>query len=125
MIFGVRRLIPVLAMMTLAITGCSEQIDQTVNELASKALDSGIREQLEAVGVSLDGDVDCSTDFSRDGTTLSGDADCTAETTDAEAVEATFSGTLSPSGCDGSLTITVAGRSVVDISEIPDCKVSL
>ncbi|MGH8828858.1 MAG: hypothetical protein ACRDVZ_14915 [Jiangellaceae bacterium] len=120
-----RRLIPVLAVMTLAITGCSEQIDQTVNDLASRALDSGIREQLEAVGVSLDGDVDCSTDFSRDGTTLSGDADCTAQTTEGEGVEATFSGTLSPSGCDGSLMVTVAGRSVVDISEIPDCNVSL
>ena len=105
------------------VTGCGEQIDQTINDLAGQALDSGIRDQLAEQGVELAGDPECQTDFTREGGTVSGGGDCSAETTGGEAVEASFTGTLSTSGCEGTLTITVAGQQVVDLAEIPDCSV--
>jgi hypothetical protein len=115
----------VLAVAAVAVTGCSEQIDQTVNDLVTAALDNGIRAELENVGVSLDGDPACSTDFTRDGATVTGDADCTGKTTEGQSVEATFNGTLSTDGCDGSLTVLVNGETVVDVSEIANCQVDL
>ncbi|HEY9411860.1 MAG TPA: hypothetical protein VIP77_19935 [Jiangellaceae bacterium] len=124
-----RRLLTALALPLIVVApvlaGCSEQIDQTINNLASKALDAGIRDELDRVGITLADDPECTTDFNRDGTTLTGNADCTAETTGGEAVDATFDGTLEPSGCSGSLVVSVAGEQVVDVAEIPDCSVNL
>ncbi len=115
----------VLAFAAVAVAGCSEQIDQTVNDLVTAALDNGIRDELENVGVSLDGDPECSTDFTRDGTAVTGDADCTGRTTGGESVEATFNGTLSTDGCEGALTVRVNGETVVDVSDISNCQVNL
>jgi hypothetical protein len=44
----VRRLLPALVVV-LALTSCSEVIDDTVNGLAATALDNGIREELQKV----------------------------------------------------------------------------
>ncbi len=116
----------------LAVTACSEISDtisdgitDRANSVASNALEQGIREQLADAGIELDGDPDCSTDLSQDGTTLAGTADCAAMTVDGQDATATFDGTLSSSGCSGTVTIAVEGRTVVDSQEVPDCSVSL
>lgn len=122
------RLLPFVAAAILAVTGCSEigeEIDQATNEAAAEALESAVRDQLNAAGIELEGDPECDTDLSRDGATLTGTADCTGTTVDGQNATATFDGALSTSGCEGSLTIEVDGRQVVDLSEVPGCSVEL
>lgn len=114
--------------MVLAATGCSElsdRLDDSVNRIASDALEKAVKDELGRQGIQLDGDPDCSTDLSRDGASLTGDASCAATTAEGHNAQATFSGTLSGSGCSGSLEVVVEGRTVVDLAEIPDCSVSL
>lgn len=123
-----RRLLPVVAAAILAVTGCSEigeEIDEGTDEAAADVLESAVRDQLSDAGIELEGDPDCDTDLTRDGTTLTGTADCTGTTVDGQDATATFDGALSTSGCEGSLTIEVDGRQVVDLAEVPGCSVEL
>ena len=123
-----RRLLPVVAAAILAVSGCSEigeEIDRATDEAAAEALESAIRDQLNEAGIELEGDPECDTDLSRDGTALAGTADCTGTTVDGQNATATFDGTLSTSGCEGSLTIEVDGRQIVDMTEVPGCSVEL
>lgn len=127
-LWQVRRSLLVLIVPLLIATGCSEvndRISDSVNSAASNALADGIRDQLADAGIELDGDPDCSTDLSRDGATLSGTATCDATTSDGLDATADFDGTLSSSGCAGTVTVVVEGRTVVEGREIPDCSVSL
>ncbi len=124
----VRRLLPVVAAAILAVTGCSEigeEIDEATNEAAAELLESAVRDQLSEAGIELEDDPECDTDLSRDDTTLTGTADCTGTTVDGQDATATFDGTLSTSGCEGSLTVEVDGRQVVDLAEVPGCSVEL
>lgn len=123
-----RRLLPFLILPLLAVVGCSDLADQVsdnVNAAASQALESGIRDQLRSAGIELDGTPDCSTDLSRDGLSLTGTADCSATTADGNGATATFDGTLSGSGCTGTITVVVDGRTVVESEEIPSCSIGL
>jgi hypothetical protein len=125
---AMRRLLPVVAAAILAVTGCSEigeEIDQATDEAAAEALESAVQDQLSEAGIELDGDPECDTDLSRDGTTLTGTADCTGTTVDGQNATATFDGALSTAGCEGSLTIEVDDRQVVDLAEVPGCSVEL
>ena len=127
-IHRVRRPISLLAVALLALTGCSEindAIDGSINSVAEQALEEGIRQQLQDAGIQLETGPDCSTDLSREGATLDGTATCDATTADGHDVAATFDGTLSSSGCTGTITVVVGGRTVVDGQEVPDCSVSL
>lgn len=115
-------------MSVLAVSGCSEvgdRIDQATNDAATEVLTTAVRDQLSQAGIELEGDPDCSTDLSRDGTSLTGTAECTGTTVDGLNATADFDGTLSTSGCEGSLTVDVDGRQVVDLAEIPGCSVEL
>lgn len=123
-----RRLLPIAAAAVLAVTGCSDLSDQlsdSVNSMAASALEEGISQQLANEGIELESGPDCSTDLSRDGTTLSGTADCDGTTTEGRDVTATFDGTLSGSGCEGTFTVEVDGERVVDSQEVPECSVNL
>ncbi len=123
-----RRLLPLLAALVLAVTGCSEindAIDEGINDVAERALEDGIRSQLENAGIELESGPDCSTDLARDGATLTGTADCVGTTVDGHDVTAEFDGTLSSSGCAGTVTVEVDGRTVVDDRDVPDCSVQL
>lgn len=123
-----RRLIVIFGVAALAIAGCSaieDQIDDSVNGLASEALAAGVETQLADAGVELEGTPTCETDLSRDGATLSGTATCDATTVEGRAAHAEFDGTLSDSGCTGSVTIDVDDETVVDGREVPDCSVQL
>ncbi|HEX6235362.1 MAG TPA: hypothetical protein VFZ63_19690 [Jiangellaceae bacterium] len=124
----VRRLLPLLAVPVLVFSGCSEindAIDSGINSVAEQALEQGIRKQLADAGIELTSGPDCSTDLSREGATLDGTASCDGTTVDGDDVSATFDGTLSSSGCSGTISIAVGGRTVVDGQEVPDCSVSL
>lgn len=112
----------------LAMTGCSELSDRltdSINSMASRALETGVRQQLADAGIELQSGPDCSTDMSRDGTRLVGTATCAGVTVDGHAANATFDGSLSGSGCTGSITVVVDGRTVLNAAEVPDCSVSL
>jgi hypothetical protein len=117
-----------LALLVPAVTGCSEindAIDEGINDVAEQALEDGIRRQLDDAGVRLESGPDCSTDLSRDGAALTGTADCAGTTVEGQDVTAEFDGTLSSSGCTGTITVVVDGRTVVDGQEVPDCSVNL
>ncbi|MFW6090733.1 MAG: hypothetical protein ACODAF_02590 [Actinomycetota bacterium] len=123
-----RRLLPLAAISVLALTGCSEisdQLSDSVNSAAANALEEGISQQLADRGIALESGPDCSTDLSRDGTTLTGSATCDGTTTEGESATATFDGTLSGSGCEGSFTVEVGGERVVDAQQVPECSVEL
>jgi hypothetical protein len=112
----------------LAFAGCSEindAIDDSINDVAEQALEEGIRQQLDNAGIQLERGPDCSTDLSRDGASLTGTADCGGTTVEGQDVTAEFDGTLSSSGCTGTITVAVDGQTVVDDQEVPDCSVSL
>lgn len=123
-----RRFSVILGAATLAIAGCSaieDQIDDSVNSAASQALASGVEARLAEAGIELEEDPDCDTDLERDGTTLEGTATCDAVTVEGRSARAMFDGTLSSSGCTGTVTIEVEGETVVDGREVPDCSVQL
>lgn len=102
-----------------------DRLSDSVNDMASRALENGIREQLAREGIELQSGPDCSTNMSREGVALDGTATCDGVTAEGQSVTASFDGTLSSSGCTGSVTVVVDGRTVVDAAEVPDCSVAL
>lgn len=123
-----RRLSVIIGATVLVVSGCSaieDRISDSVNEVASEALASGVEARLTEAGVQLEEGPNCDTDLVRDGTTLSGTATCDGVTSDGHAAHALFDGTLSSSGCTGAVTIQVAGEVVVEGREVPDCSVQL
>lgn len=123
-----RRVLSIAAVSVLALTGCSEisdRISDSVNSMAADALERGLSQQLADHGIELASGPDCSTDLSRDGATLSGTANCDGTTTEGQNATATFDGTLSSSGCDGTVTVEVDGQRVVDAQRVPECAVDL
>lgn len=119
------RPVVLLAAGVLALTACSEQLDQGLNDLAATALEDAVARELSDAGVTLSSGPDCSTDLSRSGTSLSGDASCTGTASDGRAVRADFDGTLSSSGCTGSLGVFVDDEAIAQVDEIPDCSVNV
>ena len=122
----VRKLLPALVLSALALCGCSEigdRIDEATNDAAASALTTAVREELQRAGIELDGDPECSTDLDREGAGLTGTAECSGSTVDGQSATASFDGTFSTSGCEGSLAIEVDGRQIVDLPEIPGCSV--
>lgn len=127
-ILRVRRQLFLLVVPVLAVAGCSEindAIDDSINDVAEQALEEGIRRQLDNAGIQLESGPDCSTNLSRDGASLTGTADCGGTTVEGQDVTAEFDGTLSSSGCTGTITVAVDGQTVVEDQEVPDCSVSL
>lgn len=120
-----RRLLILVPLIVLAVTSCSEQVDQAANDLATSALERAVTAQLDDAGVALQDAPDCSTDLTRDGTSLSGDANCDATASDGRSVRAEFDGTLSGSGCSGSLDVYLDDESIAQVAEIPDCSINL
>jgi hypothetical protein len=127
-----RRVLAALAAcVLLALGGCSEaeqRVEQAADELTDRAATSAVHdlvtEELEKVGITLKEGPDCAPDLTRDGTTLSGTVKCTGMTTDDLGVLADFSGSLSPSGCDGQLVVTVGEAKKVDLKAPTDCNVT-
>jgi hypothetical protein len=120
--------VPLLAVVIFGLSACSEvgqRIDDATNDAAARALEAALSERLADAGVQLSSDPECTTDLDRDGAALTGTADCSATTSDDQTATATFDGTLSTSGCEGSLTVEIDGATVLDLSEIPGCSVAL
>jgi hypothetical protein len=123
-----RKLVAGIVVLLVAVPGCSDvgqRIDEATNDAAANALESALSERLADAGIELSAEPECTTDLDRDGTTLTGTADCTATTAENQRAMATFDGTLSTSGCEGSLVVTIDGETVIDLAEIPGCSVTL
>lgn len=125
-----RSLLGLAVCVPLALAGCSEaeqRVEQAADELtdraASAAVNDLVTEELEKAGVTLKEGPDCTPDLNRDGTTLSGTVNCNGITTDDLGVVADFSGSLSPSGCDGQLVVTVGEAKKVDLKAPADCNI--
>lgn len=114
-----------LAAGAFALPACSVELDQGLNDLAAVALEDAVTRQLSEAGITLESGPDCTTNLDRDGASLSGDADCTGTAVDGRAVRASFDGTLSSSGCSGSLGVFLDDETVAQVSEIPDCSVNV
>ncbi|WP_129710989.1 hypothetical protein [Haloactinopolyspora alba] len=96
-----------------------------MNDVAASALESAVSARLSEAGINLQDGPDCDTDVTRDGSELTGTANCDGTATDGRAVRAEFDGTLSGSGCEGSLELYVDDQSIAQLDQIPDCSVSL
>jgi outer membrane murein-binding lipoprotein Lpp len=121
-------MIVILAAAVIAVAGCSaieDQISGSVNTLASEALEKGVKARLADAGVELQDGPNCETDLDRDGTALAGTATCDAVTVEGRSARALFDGTLTSSGCTGTVTIEVDGQVVVEDREVPECSVQL
>jgi hypothetical protein len=125
-----RHVIALVASLPLALAGCAEaerQVEQAADELTNSAatafVNDLVTEELQKVGVTLREGPDCNPDLNRDGTTLSGTVNCTGKTTDNLDVVADFSGSLSPSNCDGELRITVGGQEKVNLQAPTECNI--
>jgi hypothetical protein len=125
-----RSLLGLAVCVPLALAGCSEaeqRVEQAADELTDRAATAAVNdlvtEELEKAGVTLKEGPDCTPDLNRDGTTLSGTVNCTGITTDDLGVVADFSGSLSPSGCDGQLVVTVGEAKKVDLKAPADCNI--
>jgi hypothetical protein len=124
----VRRFLRPIVLLTagiLALTACSEQLDQGLNDLAATALEDAVTRQLSEAGITLESGPDCTTDLNRDGSSLSGDANCSGTAVDGRDVRAEFDGTLSSAGCSGSLGVFVDDEAIAQVDEIPDCSVNV
>ena len=126
-----RHIIALVASLPLALASCSEaerQVEQAADELTNNAatafVNDLVTEELQKVGVTLREGPDCNPDLNRDGTTLSGTVNCTGTTTDNLDMMADFSGSLSPSSCDGQLVITVGGEPKVNLQAPTDCNIA-
>jgi hypothetical protein len=126
-----RHVIAFVASLPLALASCSEaerQVEQAADELTNNAatafVNDLVTEELQKVGVTLREGPDCNPDLNRDGTTLSGTVNCTGTTTDNLDMVADFSGSLSPSSCDGQLVITVGGEQKVNLQAPTDCNIA-
>jgi hypothetical protein len=115
----------------LALLACgdvSERVEQAADEFTDSAATAAVHdlvtEELEKVGVKLKEGPDCNPDLTRDGTTLSGTVKCTGMTTDDLGMLADFNGSLSPSGCDGSLVVTVGEQKKVDLQAPENCNIT-
>lgn len=125
-----RSLLGLAVCVPLALAGCSEaeqRVEQAADELTDRAATAAVNdlvtEELEKAGVTLKEGPDCTPDLNRDGTTLSGTVNCNGITTDDLGVVADFSGSLSPSGCDGQLVVTVGEAKKVDLKAPADCNI--
>jgi hypothetical protein len=114
----------------IAVAGCSggsdgaDQADGISGSAGAVAVEKVVAEQLVRNGVSLETGPVCTPDLDRDGSTLSGTVECIGTTTDGRDVNANFEGSLSTSGCDGTLVVMVGAERVVDVRAPEGCAVA-
>lgn len=117
-----RRTLALLAAPLLALPACdavAEEVSnagqQITDEVVSRGLEQQIKDRLADAGVTLQGDVDCSTGAGGGEGVLSGSvtATCRGRTDDGKDAQADFTGSVSATGgCSGTVVVTVAGREV-------------
>jgi hypothetical protein len=114
-----------------ALAGCdsvSDQVDEAVDDVsgsaAATAIENVITDELQRRGITLQSGPDCTPDVNRDGATLTGTVGCIATTSDGKAVAADFTGSLSSSGCEGTVVVTVGEETVLDEQAPEGCQIS-
>jgi hypothetical protein len=112
------------------VTACSggsdgaDQADGISGSAGAVAVEKVVAEQLARNGVSLETGPVCTPDLARDGAGLSGTVNCVGTTTDGRDVNADFEGSISTSGCDGTLVVMVGAERVVDVRAPEGCAVA-
>lgn len=101
-------------------TGAANALSGATNA----ALAGAVQSTLDGVDVGLTAAPTCRNTMAFDAgaATGQGTATCVATTTAGKAVTATFKGSVSVDGCDGSLTITVAGRAPITDASVDSCR---
>jgi hypothetical protein len=113
-----------------AVAGCSggsdgaDQNDGISGSAGAVAVEKVVAEQLARNGVSLETGPVCTPDLERDGASLSGTVNCVGTTTDGRDVNADFEGSISTSGCDGTLVVMVGAERVVDVRAPEGCAIA-
>jgi hypothetical protein len=113
---GVGRTIGVVVML-VAFLGCAEAVRDVEGAGAKELLDQRTVAELEAVGVEIAGELDCSSDVD-DNDAIVGT--CAGSATDGRSILTTLDGTIEGGQCSARITISVADDVVYDESGI-DC----
>jgi hypothetical protein len=119
-----------VCVVVVAAAGCSGGSDSAADggngisgSAGAVAVEKVVAEQLARNGVSLETGPVCTPDLDRQGSSLSGTVECIGTTTDGRDVNASFEGSLSTSGCDGTLVVMVGAERVVDVAAPEGCSV--
>ncbi len=128
---AIRTSVLALCLAATALVGCGEiedrvddAVDGVTNSAAAAAVERLVAEELERQGIKLAEPLKCDPDVQREGTTLTGTIGCAAVTEGGEAVSADFDGSVSTSGCEGTVLVKVGDRTVLDSEAPQGCQVS-
>lgn len=97
--------------------------EAATGDAAVVAVSAAATAALAAEGIQLVAPPDCTRDLTinAEQATARGTVNCLARTRDSRAVQVTFDGSLSGSGCEGRVLINVQGRDPLTISALPKC----
>lgn len=112
----VGRTIGVVVMM-VALVGCSEAVRDLEGVAAKEVLGARPVAELEAVGVEIDGELDCSSDVDDDNVIV---GTCTGTAVDGQSIRTALDGTVERGECSARITISVGDDAVYDESDV-DC----
>lgn len=112
----VGRTIGVVVMM-VALIGCSEAVRDIEGANAKEVLGERTVAELDALGIEIDGELDCSSDVNDDNVVA---GTCTGSTTDGQSILTTLDGTIENVQCSSTVTISVGDELVYDESDV-DC----
>ena len=130
-ITGAPALLATVLLAGAVLTGCGEvedrvdeAVDGVTDSAAAAAVERIVNDELEQRGITLQDPVECDPDVQREGTTLTGTIGCTATTDDGLDVVADFDGSVSTSGCDGTVVVRVGDETLVDAQAPDGCQVA-
>ena len=103
--------------MMVALLGCSEAVRDIEGAEAKEVLDVRTVAELDALGIEIDGELDCSSDVDDDSVIV---GTCAGSTTDARTILTTLDGTIDRGECSSTVTISVGDDVVYDESDV-DC----
>ena len=114
-----------------SVTGCSaasDEADRATGEISGSAgavaVERFVAEELGRHGLMLETGPVCTPHLDRDGASLSGTVECVGTATDGRDVNASFEGSLSTAGCDGTFVVLVGTERVVDVTAPEGCSVA-
>jgi hypothetical protein len=113
------RAVPAVLLALLAPLGLGcDAVQDKAGEISGQTLENAVRAEVERLlaeaGVTLRGDLDCTSDKDLDARALSGavSVTCTGTAQDNAKAVAAFNGSISPDGCTGRLNLTVGSREI-------------
>jgi hypothetical protein len=113
-------LVSIAAAALLLAAGCTDEQKSALGEIdVQDSLTQRVEQAVEAAGLEVGDDLTCSADIAADGALT---ASCEGDTTSAEPVVGSFTGSadVDDETCAAQLTVAVAGATVVDEADV-DC----